>query len=62
MKKSPAFQFYPKDFMSDEKQAVMELAEVGAYIRLICVCWEEGSIPRDMKRLAKLCGAPSARG
>ncbi len=61
MKKSPAFQFYPKDFLSDEKQMVMELAEAGAYVRLMCVCWKEGSIPADLRRLAKLCGAPSTR-
>jgi uncharacterized protein YdaU (DUF1376 family) len=57
----PAFQFYPKDFLSDEKQVAMSLPEVGAYIRLICVCWNEGSLPADLRKLAKLCGAtPSA--
>jgi uncharacterized protein YdaU (DUF1376 family) len=55
--KSPAFQFYPSDFLADENQIVMDLDEVGAYIRLIAVCWNEGSLPKDVRRLAKLCGA-----
>ena len=54
--KSPAFQFYPRDFLSDEKQAVMTNAESGAYMRLLCHCWLEGSIPNDQDRLARLVG------
>lgn len=57
--KAPAFQFYPKDFLSDEKQLSMSLAEAGAYIRLISVCWLDGSLPNEPKRLARLCGATS---
>lgn len=57
MASSPAFQFYPSDFLADENQMLMELAEAGAYIRLICVCWKEGSIPTDLRKLAKLVGA-----
>lgn len=57
--KSPAFQFYPKDFLSDEKQLSMSLAEAGAYIRLISACWLEGSLPNEPKLLARLCGATS---
>lgn len=56
MPKSPAFQFYPGDFLSDGKQSVMELEEVGAYTRLICACWLEGNIPTEMRKLAKLAG------
>lgn len=55
--KSPAFQFYPKDFLTDEKQVVMSLAEAGAYIRLLSKCWLEGSLPADLAQLARLCGA-----
>lgn len=54
---SPAFQFYPKDFLTDVKQISMSLAEAGAYWRLCCHCWLEGSLPTDMRRLARLCGA-----
>jgi uncharacterized protein YdaU (DUF1376 family) len=53
----PAFQFYPKDFLSDGKQAAMSLCEVGAYIRLLSTCWLEHSIPDDVTRVARIVGA-----
>ena len=56
--KSPAFQFYPKDFLTDEKVRVMSLQERGAYITLMCLCWTEGTIPSDLLRLARLCEVP----
>lgn len=54
---SPAFQFYPKDFLADGNVAGMSMAERGAYITLLCVCWREGSLPMDTKRLAHMVGA-----
>lgn len=56
MSKAPAFQFYPSDFLTDENVVLMSLSERGAYITLICYCWKEGSIPNDLKLLARLCG------
>jgi uncharacterized protein YdaU (DUF1376 family) len=56
--RSPAFQFYPKDFLTDENVVVMSLAERGAYITLICQCWIDGTIPADVARLARMCGTP----
>lgn len=53
---SPAFQFYPRDFVSDAKQIALSLAGAGIYIRLLCQCWLEGSLPLDHSALAKLCG------
>lgn len=58
--KSPAFQFYPKDFLTDEHVRLMSLQERGAYITLICQCWTEGSLPADVGALARLCGSPAA--
>jgi uncharacterized protein YdaU (DUF1376 family) len=55
--KSPAFQFYPKDFLADEKQAVMSCETAGAYMRLMCYAWIEGSIPDDEAACARLAGA-----
>lgn len=58
--KSPAFQFYPSDWLSDEKVACLTIEEEGAYIRLLSYCWREGSIPADTQslcRLAKGCHA-----
>lgn len=60
MSKSPAFQFYPADFLADENVAVMSLAGRGAYITLMCYCWREGSIPADLGRMGKLCGVDSS--
>lgn len=56
---SPAFQFYPGDFLSDGNQMSLSLAGAGAYIRLIAVCWKEGSLPDDTKLLWKLAQADS---
>lgn len=58
--KSPAFQFYPKDFLTDENVRIMSLQERGAYITLICLCWIEGTLPADIVLLSRLCGTPLA--
>lgn len=51
---SPAFQFYPNDFLGSTKVQQMSATEVGAYWLLICACWLDGSLPTDMKRLARI--------
>jgi len=56
--KSPAFQFYPKDFLSDPNVIGMRMAERGAYITLLCLCWTEQALPADPAQLAKLCKIP----
>jgi len=53
--KSPAFQFYARDYLADENVMFMELEEEGAYVRLMAFCWLEGSIPSDLQLLARLC-------
>jgi len=55
MKNPPAFQFYPSDFLSDENVVLMNNTEVGCYIKLLCFCWKQGSIPNDVNKIAKLC-------
>ena len=54
MKNSPAFQFYPADFLADGKVMIMDLESRGAYITLLCICWREGSLPSDLDQLAKM--------
>lgn len=56
MSKSPAFQFYPKDWLSSQKISLMSPAEEGAYIRLLCYCWddEDCSLPDDDTLLARI--------
>lgn len=56
--KSPAFQFYPKEFLTDGNVAGMSLQERGAYITLLCLCWQEGSLPANLDRLANMVGTP----
>jgi len=58
MKKSPAFQFYPKDFITDDKVAIMNLEDVGAYILLLSYCWENCGLPTDPDELKEMCGNP----
>lgn len=52
----PAFQFYPKDFVTDEHVLTMDMSQRGVYITLLCFCWLQESIPSDRDAAAKLCG------
>lgn len=56
MNTPPAFLFYPSDFISDENVGLMTNQEIGCYIKLLCYCWREGSIPDDISKIARLCG------
>jgi uncharacterized protein YdaU (DUF1376 family) len=56
--RAPAFQFYPRDFVSDSRVTSMSLKERGAYITLICHCWTDGVISADHEQIAKLLGVP----
>ncbi len=55
--KRPAFQFYPKDFLSDVRVMHMSNTERGIYITLLCICWLEETIPGDIATLSKLARA-----
>lgn len=55
---SPAFQFYPKDFLTSPKVMNMTATERGIYITLLCVCWLEGGLPDDVKQLAGFARVP----
>ncbi|MCC6989919.1 MAG: DUF1376 domain-containing protein [Acidobacteria bacterium] len=59
--KAPAFQFYPKDFLSDGRPAAMTAEEVGVYVRLLCFCWLDESVPDDAARCARMTGVTPAR-
>ena len=59
--KAPAFQFYPKDFLTDERVGLMSHAERGIYITLLSMCWLEHSLPADPSALAKLMSVPIPR-
>lgn len=55
---SPAFQFYPSDFITGTIH--MSPEEVGAYIRLLCYQWEHEAIPDETKILIRITGAKKA--
>lgn len=51
--KSPAFQFYPMEFLGSSKVDVMSMTERGIYITLLSRCWDENGLPTDLHRLAR---------
>jgi uncharacterized protein YdaU (DUF1376 family) len=58
--RSPAFQFYPREFVGDLDVAALTLEEVGFYTLLLCYAWLKDGLPADMPRLARaLRVAPS---
>jgi uncharacterized protein YdaU (DUF1376 family) len=52
--KSPAFQFYPQDFLVGS--AMLSAEETGAYIRLLCYSWTHDGLPDDDAQLQRLAG------
>lgn len=56
---SPAFRLYPKDWLVDT--ARLSLAAQGAYMRLLCHMWAEGSLPGDVGTLARIVSVSASR-
>jgi uncharacterized protein YdaU (DUF1376 family) len=52
---SPAFQFYPDDFLGSSKVAVMTPTEIGVYVLLLCMDWNGHGISYNPKLLARYC-------
>ena len=53
---SPAFQFYPADFLADHNVVMMSAEARGVYISLLCHCWINGSVPNEPEQLQRLGG------
>lgn len=53
--KAPAFQFYANDFLGGTLE--MSTGEAGAYIRLLCFQWINGSLPNDQEKCARIAGS-----
>lgn len=51
---SPAFQFYPADFLSSSKVRRMSMTERGVYITLLSTCWLDDGLPSDLQKLASM--------
>lgn len=56
----PWFPLYVNDFIGDEVVATATNEELGAYMRLLCHQWIEGSLPADLGRLARVARADDA--
>lgn len=54
MSKSPAFQFYPDDFMGG-KPGMMTPEQTHVYVWLLCLDWNQGGFPLDIPTLARWC-------
>ena len=52
--RSPAYQWYPKDYQSDADVIAMTLEQEGAYRRLLDACWLECGLPTAPERLWRL--------
>ena len=48
--------FYAGDYLASSRVQLLTLEEEGAYIRLLCHCWNAGSIPKDPEQIARLIG------
>lgn len=53
---SPAFQFYPKDFLLSRRVNRMSFTERGIYITLLSMCWIDGGVTADLDRLGTELG------
>lgn len=58
--KAPAFQFYPKDYLSDAKTRAMTFKQRGMYWDLVSHCWLEGGLPADPKEIARILGVSTS--
>lgn len=54
--KSPAFQWYPRDYISSTRVTMMSLVEEAIYRKLLDYCWLEGSVSADPQRILRLIG------
>jgi uncharacterized protein YdaU (DUF1376 family) len=52
--KAPAFQFYVRDFMADANVQAMTWDEIGMYVWLMCVYWNERELPNDRGRIMRI--------
>jgi len=52
-KRTPAFQFYPNEFLGSSKVRRMSMSERGIYITLLCSCWLDGSLPTNLTEIAE---------
>jgi uncharacterized protein YdaU (DUF1376 family) len=52
MSNSPAFQFYPREWLSDFEIRALSDTQKGFFMDLMCHCWEVDGLPNDTKKMA----------
>jgi hypothetical protein len=55
--KAPSFQFYPKDWETDEQVRMMDFAERGFFLTCLNHSWLNDGLPERAEDMAKLFGA-----
>lgn len=55
----PWFPFYARDWLTDVQVMAMPMECQGAYLRLLCLQWENGSVPEQARDLAAILGYES---
>jgi len=56
MSKSPSFQWYPKDWETDETVLLMTFAERGFYVTCLNYAWLNDGLPEHLEQLHKVLG------
>jgi uncharacterized protein YdaU (DUF1376 family) len=59
--KSPAFQWYPKQYLGDDKVLGMDWDARGMHVHLLNISWQQeppGSLPNDTEQIRRWCGSP----
>ena len=56
MGKAPAFQWYAKEWLTDDKRTEMTLAQRGIYADLMSYQWVNGSIPANAEQVTRVIG------
>jgi uncharacterized protein YdaU (DUF1376 family) len=56
LKNPPSIQFYPRDYLADADVRMLNYAQRGIYMDLLCYCWERDGLPAEHKLLGKLLG------
>lgn len=54
----PYFRMHPKDFDTDENVRLMSMCAKGLYIICLNHSWVNGSLPNDIKKIAKIANEP----
>jgi hypothetical protein len=55
---APAFQYYPKEYLSDAKVRAMSYTERGMYWELVSLLWGEVRLPASPPQLSRILGVP----